>query len=695
MKPIILSLSLFIMLMSCSTNQNPFFADYQTPYGAVPFDQIKMEHYEPAFMKGMEEQAEEIEAIASSEEVPDFENTIAALDASGELLSKVQSVFFSLLSNETNEEMQALAGKIMPLLSEHSDNILLNEALFDRIRQVYENRLSAGLNTEQVRLTEITYKDFVRSGAALDEKQKEILRELNKELSVLDLEFSENVLKETNAFKLIIDNQEDLAGLPQSVIDAAAETATEAGMSGKWVFTLHNPSRLPFLQYAENRALREKILKAYAMRGDNDNENDNKEIINRIINARIKKAKLLGYQNFAVYKLEDQMAKTPSEALKLMDKVWERAIIQAKTEAEELQEMIRLEGNDFQLEAWDWWYYAEKLRKAKYDLDEAELKPYFKLENVREGVFMVANKLYGLTFKPVDNVPVYHPDVEVFEVNDADGSYLGLFYTDYFPRPGKGGGAWMSNFKEQYVRRGENIRPHIYNVGNFTKPTADTPSLLSIDEVETMFHEFGHALHGMLSQCTYKTLSGTGVPRDFVEMPSQIMENWCMHPQVLKLYAKHYQTGEVIPDELIAKIEKSSTFNQGFTTVEFLSAAYLDMFWHTLSVTGERDVRAFETGTLNRVGLIPEIIVRYRSTYFNHIFYNDYCAGYYAYLWAEVLDADAFNAFVEHGIFDQKTAISLRKNILEKGNSEDPMLLYRRFRGQDPDPEALLKRRGL
>ena len=494
---------------------------------------------------------------------------------------------------------------------------------------------------------------------------------------------------------MVIDNKADLAGLPQSSIDAAAEEAKAAGKAGKWLFTIQKPSLIPFLQYAENRSLREKMFKGYINKGDNDNANDNKALVNQIVNLRLERANLFGFTTHAGYVLDECMAKNPETVMPFLDKIWKPAVAQAKKEVAEMQAMIDSEGGNFKLQAWDWWFYSEKVRKAKFNLDEAELRPYFKLENVRQGVFTVANKLYGITFKPVKNVPVYNPDVEVFEVRDADGSYLGLFYSDYFPRPGKRAGAWMSNFGDEYVFKGKEVRPLIYNVGNFTKPTADAPSLLNQDEVETMFHEFGHGLHGMLTKCKYLSVSGTSVPRDFVELPSQIMENWAMNPEVLKLYAKHYQTGETIPDALIEKIQKSGTFNQGFETTELVAAALLDMDWHTITKKQDFDVRAFERSAMDSIGLISEIVPRYRSTFFNHIFSGSYSAGYYAYLWAEVLDADAFNVFLEKGIFDQQTATSFRKNILEKGNSEDPMVLYRRFRGAEPNPEALLKRRGL
>ncbi len=687
-------LSIF-MMMSCNESKNPFFEDYATPYGAIPFDKIKVEHYMPAFEEGMKRQCAEIEAIVNNPEAPSFENTIEAMEKSGELLGKVSFAFFSLLDAETNDALTEVSMEVSPLLSAHSDNINLNDALFQRVKAVYDQKDQLGLTQEQSRLLETIYKNFIRSGAALNEADKDRLREINIELSKLSLQFSDNILKETNRYELVIDKEEDLAGLPANVVATAAATAKDKGKEGKWVFTLHNPSRLPFLQYSENRALREKLLKAYANRGDNDNEFDNKAIVAKMVNYRIERSHLLGYDTYADYALEDKMAQTPEAVFNLMNTIWKRALPKAKQEAKQLQALIDKEGGNFKLEAWDWWYYSEKLRKEQYDLDEAELKPYFKMENVREGLFMVANRLYGLNFKQLDNVPVYNPEVEVFEVSDADGSLIGLFYTDYFPRPGKRSGAWMGDLRSQYVRDGVNVRPQVYNVGNFTRPVGDTPALLTIDEVQTMFHEFGHALHGLLSQCSYATLSGTNVSRDFVELPSQIMENWSMDPQVLKLYAKHYQTGETIPDALIAKIQATKTFNQGFTTVELTSAAFLDMYLHCLSQETELDVRAFEKEKLTALGLIPEIIVRYRSTNFLHIFMNDYCAGYYSYLWSEVLDADGFRLFQEKGIFDQATATSFRKNVLERGNTDEPMKLYRAFRGAEPDPEALLLRRGL
>jgi peptidyl-dipeptidase Dcp len=675
--------------------ENPFFGKFYIPYGAPPFDKIQVKHYLPAFMEGIKRQNEKIESIISNKEVPTFANTIAALDFSGELLQKVSDVFFSLTESDTNDEMNAIAEKITSVLSEHNDNIYLNSKLFSRVKTLFDNKSSLSLTSEQERLLEKYYKEFVRSGALLNITDQTRLRELNKELSLLTLKFSDNVLNETNAFRLVIENKSDLAGLPQSSVDAAAESAKAADLNGKWLFTLHIPSLIPFLRYSDNRILREKMFKAYINKGDNGNNNDNKDIVNKIINDRIERAKLLGYPSHAAYVLDENMAKNPETVMRFLDGIWRRALVQVKKEVVDMQKMIQSECQDFKLKPWDWWYYSEKIRQTRFSIDESEIKPYFKLENVRQGAYTVANKLYGVQFKQVSNVPVYNPDVEVFEVLDADGSYLGLFYSDYFPRAGKRSGAWMGNFRPSYIENGQEVRPFVYNVGNFTKPTTEVPSLLNEDEVKTLFHEFGHALHGLLTKCNYISNSGTSVAQDFVELPSQIMENWAMHPEVLKLYAMNYQTGEIIPDSLIEKIRKARIFNQGFMTTELVAAALLDMDWHTQTKMQTFDVNAFEKAHMDSIGLIDEIVPRYRTTFFNHIFSGGYSAGYYAYLWAEVLDADAFEAFIEKGIFDKATATAFRKNILERGDSEDPMILYRKFRGMNPNPEALLKRRGL
>jgi len=529
----------------------------------------------------------------------------------------------------------------------------------------------------------------------LDEEKKARLREINQELSVLTLKFGENVLKEDNRFEMIIESEEDLAGLPEAVIQGAAETAEERGQTGKWVFTLQKPSMIPFLQYSEKRDLREKIFKAYINRGHHEDELDNKANLSRIADFRVERANLLGYKTHADFVLETNMAKKPENVYMFLDQIWKPALVMAKKEAKELQAMIEEEGHGFQLQPWDWWYYAEKVKKAKYALDEEMMRPYFKLENVIEGAFYIANELYGIKFVERTDIPKYHEDVKVFEVKEADGTHIGILYTDYFPRASKRGGAWMNSFRKQYRMEEEKIHPVITNNGNFSKPTGDKPALISSEEVLTLLHEFGHALHGLLSDCTYYRLSGTSVSRDFVELPSQIMENWALDPEVLKVYAKHYETGEVIPQELVDKMKKARTFNQGFATVEYMSACYLDMDWHTLTESEELDVDKFETESMDRIGLIPEIVVRYRSPYFRHIFSGGYSAGYYSYIWAEVLDADAFEAFKETSLFDKKTAQAFRENILERGGTEDPMTLYKRFRGAEPGVEPLLKRKGL
>lgn len=691
-KKSILILAASCMMYSCATQTetNPFLTEFQTPYGVPPFDQIKLEHYEPAFMKGIDEQNANIQAIIDNAETPTFDNVIAAFDNSSPILDRVGGVFYNLTEAETTDDLTALSMKLAPVMSDHSDNILLNQALFAKIKAVYQQKDSLGLTTEQQRLLEKTYKNFVRSGANLPADKQARLREINKQLSTLGIRFDKNILNENNEFKLFVDKEEDLAGLPEWFRQSAAAEAKAAGQEGKWLFTLHNSSRLPFLQYSANRPLREKVYKAYIQRGNNNDKNDNKKIITEIVSLRLEKARLLGYDCYSNFVLDNTMAKDSKTVMDFLNNLWQYALPKAKAEAAELQKLMDRENKGEKLEAWDWWYYTEKLRKEKYNLEEEQIKPYFKLENVREGAFAVANKLYGIILTPMDSIPVYNPDVKVFEVKDADGSQLGIFYTDYFPRAGKSGGAWMSNYREQ---QGD-IRPLVCNVASFTKPVGDTPSLLTIDEVETLFHEFGHALHGLLTKCQYKGTSGTNVVRDFVELPSQINEHWATEPEVLKMYAKHYQTGETIPDELIEKILNQKTFNQGFMTTELLAAAILDMNLHNLTDTTGLDVIAFEKEAMDRLGLIPEIAPRYRTTYFSHII-GGYAAGYYSYLWANVLDNDAFEAFKENGIFDRHTADLFRHNILEKGDSEDAMTLYRNFRGAEPQLEPMLKNRGM
>lgn len=674
---------------------NPFFKQWNTPFQTPPFDEIKIEHYMPAFEEGIKLHKAEVDAIINDRNEPTFENTIEALENSGKLLTNVSSVFYNLNSANTNDEMQSIAKTLAPMLSKHRDDINLNEKLFERVKIIYNKKDKLSLSAEQLKVLNDYYSDFIRGGANLTDEQKEKFRKINEELSLLSVKFGENVLKETNTVALVIEKKEDLAGLPESVIQSAFELGKAKGYDGKWVFTLQKPSFIPFLQYSEKRNLREKIFKAYINRGNNNNEFDNKKILSRIAALRVQRANLLGYETHADFILEKNMAKNPKTVYKFLHELWTPALKRAKMEIDDMQKIIYKEGSNFKLEAWDWWYYAEKVKKEKYDLDEEMLRPYFKLENVLQGVFNIASQLYGIQFIERNDIPTYHPDVKAIEVKEADGKHIAILFTDYFPRDSKRSGAWMNSFRKQSNINNEFVTPVISNVGNFSKPTAEKPSLLSLDEVNTLFHEFGHALHGMLSKATYPSVSGTSVPRDFVELPSQIMENWALHPQVLKIYARHYQTNLPMPDSLIQKIENSSLFNQGFATVEYLAAAFLDMDWHTLTTTDEKDVVTFERESLKKIGLLPEIEARYQSTNFQHIFSGGYSAGYYSYIWAAVLDADAFEAFKENGIFDKATADSFRKNILEKGGSEEPMTLYVNFRGREPKVDALLKRRGL
>lgn len=696
MKNLIFAAAMSCMVCACgqqaADTDNPFLTEFETPYGTPDFNRIKVEHYEPAFLKGIEQQNQEIKAIVENPEEPTFENTIVALDNSGEILARVSGVFFALTEADTNDELMALEGKIAPMLSEHSDNIFLNQDLYKRVAAVHaqEEAGKITLTTEQHYLLDKYYKEFIRSGAGLDAQKQERLREINKQLSILTIEFGNHVLADNNDYLLVVDKKEDLAGLPEAVIEGAAHEAKAHGKDGKWVFTLQESSRTPLLQYAQNRELRKNIYQAYTSLGNRGNANDNKDVLKQVLALRLEKAQLMGFSNYAEYQLSDNMAKTPQNALDLLYGLWKYSIKNAEAEAAELQKIMDREGKGEKLEAWDWWYYAEKLRQEKYSLNEDEIKPYFSQEDVFNGLCMVVNKLYGITLTPCDSISVYNKDVKTYIVKDADGSLLGVFYSDYMPRASKRSGAWMSNFREEQ----EGVRPLIYNVASFTKPAGDIPSLLTIDEARTMFHEFGHALHGLLTQCKYKGVSGTSVARDFVELPSQIMEHWAVAPEVLKMYAKHYKTREAIPDSLIAKIENQALFNQGFMTTELLAAAILDMEMHCLTTMEGFDVLQFEKQLMDKIGLIPQIAPRYRSTYFNHIM-GGYAAGYYCYLWAERLDTDAFEAFKEHGLFDQATATSFRKNILEKGGSDDPMKLYVTFRGAEPSIEPLLQARGL
>ncbi|MDD4609744.1 MAG: M3 family metallopeptidase [Bacteroidaceae bacterium] len=694
LKPFFLLIVICCMNYACvhKTEQNPFFSEFSTKFGAPPFDKIKFEDYEPAFMKGFEQQNEEINAIVNAKEEPTFQNTIEALDNSGEILNRVGGVFNSITEALTNDSIAALSMKLAPIMAEHSDNMYLNVALFKKVEKVHQ-KIAANekdYTSEQKRLTDTYYRNFIRSGAALDSEKQEKLRAINKELSTLGIQFSKHVLNDNNSYQLVIDNEKDLSGLPEWFKKSAAEEAKAKGMEGKWLFTIDTASRLPFLQYADNRALRKEVYTAYTNKGNHNDENDNKKIITRILQLRLEKANLLGFKTAADFILDVTMAKSTKTVMDFLQNIWTVALDKAKVERANMQKLMDREHKGEKLQAWDWWYYTNKVKQETFNFNEDVLKPYFKLEDVRAGAFMVANKLYGVTFTKLTDIPVYHKDVEVFEVKDKDGNHLALFYTDYFPRASKRGGAWMSNFREEKA----GVRPLVYNVGNFTKPSGDTPSLLTLDEVETTFHEFGHALHGMLTKCNYQGTSGTNVARDFVELPSQVMENWSTYPEVLKLYAKNYKTGETIPDALIQKIQEIKTFNQGFVTTELTAAALLDMKLHSLTNFDNFDPLKFEKEEMQKLGLIPEIAPRYRVTYFNHII-GGYAAGYYSYLWANVLDADAFESFKKNGTFDKKTADLFRTNILEKGNSEDPMKLYIQFKGAQPKVDAMLQNRGL
>ncbi|MCF2488187.1 M3 family metallopeptidase [Dyadobacter sp. CY347] len=675
---------------------NPFLTPYNTPLQVPPFDQVEPEHFLPAFEQGMAEQQRSIEAIHSNEAEPTFENTIIALERTGELLNKVSSVFFNLASAHTNPEIEALSKEIAPRLSKHSDDIFLNPALFQRVQKINDALDTPGLDAAKKRLLEKTYKAFVRSGANLSDADQAEMRDINKQLSVLTVRFAQNLLAETNKYELLIHDEAQLAGLPESIKANAAQLAREAGKEGSWKFTLHQPSVMPFLQYAENRALREEIYNAYITRCNHDDELDNKEIIVQITSLRAKRASLLGYSDHAEYVLEESMAKRILNVLDLLDRIWDAALPVAKSEALQMQELMNKEGDANELEAWDWFYYADKVRKEKYNYDSESLKPYFQLANVRDGIFKVVQNLYGLTFTEIRDIPKYHEDVMAYEVREANGDLTGIFYMDFFTRNSKRGGAWMTSYRKQSIKDGQRVAPIVSIVCNYAKPTGEHPVLLTAEEVETFFHEFGHALHGLLSNVEFETLSGTSVPRDFVELPSQIMEHWAFEPEVLKFYAKHYQTGETIPDEAIAKMKNASKFNQGFATVEYLAASRLDLYYHILWPEKRIEPNTFEQGWMQDMGLIKQIAPRYRSTYFQHIFAGGYSAGYYSYIWSELLDSDAFAAFKETGnIFDPATALSFRKNILEKGGTEEPAALYKSFRGKMPDEKYLLENRGL
>jgi len=679
-------------VISCRKEKcgNPFYCDWDTPFEVPPFDKIKFEHFKPAYLKGMEEEMAEVNAIISNPEEPTFDNTIRAMQFTGKLMEKVQRALGPLSGANTNDSLQALQREMSPLLSKHRDDIALNEKLFERVKSVYENRDKFGLTPEEVKLLEDEYLGFVRSGIGLSPENKEILRKLNSDLALLGVKFGENLLAETNDFTLVIDNEPDLSGLPDGIRAQAAEAAKARGMEGKWLFTLQAPSYFPFMTYADNRALREKMFRGYSMRGNNGNEHDNNKILADIIRLRVEKARLLGYESHADYVLELNMAKEPETVLNFLAQIWEAALPVAKAEAAAQQGLIDREGSKFKLEPWDWFYYTEKIRKEKYDLSDEETKPYFSARNVTDGMFYVANRLYGLEFSERNDIPLYHPDVRTWEVK-RDNKHVGILMIDYHPRASKRGGAWCSAMRPQRLdENGNFVTPLVSMVTNFTPPSGDTPSLLTPDEASTLFHEFGHALHNLLSNTEYTS----GVSRDFVELPSQIMEHWVFEPEVLKIYAKHYQTGEVIPDALIEKIEKAGKFNQGFITTEYLAASSLDMEYHSLTEPVELNIGEFEKKAMDKYGLISEIIPRYRSTYFNHII-GGYSAGYYSYIWCEQLDADAFNAFKETGdIFDKEVAARFEKEILARKGSKDELEMWIAFRGREPGIEALLENRG-
>ncbi len=688
------SLILLLGAVACSsTGNNPLLTEWNTPFGVPPFDEIREKHYLPAFRTTMAEHRVEIEAIVSTSEAPTFENTIVALERSGQALTRVSSVFFAVEGAHGNEKLREIASTIAPELSAHGDDITFNRDLYERVNTVFEQRESLGLNPEQMRLLEETNKAFVRSGIGLDEATQDRLREINSELAELSQTFGQNLLAETNDFSIHVTDEADLGDIPANLVAAAAAESERREYDGGWAFTLQRPSINPFLQFSPNRELRRQLFMGYAMRGDNDNENDNKQILGRMATLRAEGAALRGYETHAHFVLSNNMAETPANVYNFLDQIMEPALRVGKEERAALEEMMRAEGIDDELKGWDWRYYTEKVRKARFDLDEEILRPYFPLESVRDGVLSLATRLWGLTFTELQDVPTWHPDQQVFEVKEADGSHLGVMYMDFYARESKSGGAWMNDLRPQSRLYGD--KAIVTTNFNFPGPTADTPALLAAIDASTLAHEFGHALHGLLSDVTYPSLSGTAVPRDFVEFPSQIMENWMNEPEVVREYARHYQTGEVIPDELIEKLQAAGTFNQGFITLEYMAASYLDLAWHTLSETEELDIDAFETTEMERVGMIEEIIPRYRSTYFSHIFSGGYASGYYAYIWAEVLDKDAFQAFKETTLFDRETAERLRREVLSRGGTRPGMELYTAFRGREPSIEALLIGRGL
>ncbi len=694
MRKTIFSIVLLLFIHNMTQAANPFLGKYNTPFGTAPFDKIKTEHYEPAFEEGIRQHQNEIDAIVNQRSVATFENTIEALDRSGDLLTRVSNVFFALLSAESDDEMMEISQRVSPKLSEHSNNVNLNEGLFQRVKAVYDRRSELNLSPEQEMLLNETYNNFVRSGANLKGTDREKYRELSSELNKLTLIFGQNVLKETNRFSMLLTSEDELAGLPQSIIDAAAQMAKENGKEG-WMFNLSYPSYGPFMKYSSRRDLREKLYRAYNSRCI-DGEYSNLDNMKRIAEVRLEIARLMGKETYAEYALERRMAQNSKNVYNLLNQLLEAYTPAAMQELKEVQGFATgKEGKNISLMPWDWSYYADKLKDSKYDLNDEMLKPYFELENVKKGVFGLATDLYGITFKKNEKIPVYHPEVEAFEVTDADGKMLAVLYTDFHPRDGKRSGAWMTEFKGQWEdENGNNSRPHITIVMNFSRPTGDKPALLTYDEVETFIHEFGHALHGMLSNTVYPSLSGTNVYRDFVELPSQVMENWLSEKEFLDRFAVHYQTGEKIPEELVQKIRNANNFNVGYACLRQLGFGLLDMAWHT-TTEPVTDVAAFEREATAKAQILPVVDNAVTGAQFSHIFSGGYAAGYYSYKWAEVLDADAFSLFKEKGIFNKEVAESFRKNILEKGGTEPPMELYKRFRGYEPSINALMKRDGI
>ncbi|MDO5665564.1 MAG: M3 family metallopeptidase [Bacteroidia bacterium] len=676
-------------------DENPFFKPYDTQYGTPPFDKIKIEHYEPAFNEAIKQHKIEIESIAANPIAPNFQNTIAAMEYSGEMLNRVSGVFFNLLGAESNDEMMVISQRLSPKLSEHSNNVSLNEKLFARVKVVYDNRLTSGLVPEQIRLVEKIYEGFENSGATLSTEGKETYRKLSMELSKATLDFGQNSLKETNKFEMLLTDKNDLAGLPESVLDAASAKAKSKGKEG-WMFDLSAPSYIGFMKYSTRRDLREKLYIANSTKSVMGGEFDNKQNIQKIVNLRLQIANLLGYKNYAEYALKNRMAKNEKSVYNLLNQLAKAYGEIARQEVKDVEAYAaKMEGKPMDIQPWDWSFYSDKLKDERFDLNDEMTRPYFELENVKKGVFGLATDLFGLTFVKNPNTPVYHSEVEAFDVMDCNGDFLAVLFTDFHPREGKRAGAWMSSFKSQFMKNGVDSRPHVTIVMNFTRPTETKPALLTFDEVETFLHEFGHALHGMLARSTYETLSGTSVYRDFVELPSQIMENWLVEKDYLDKFAFHYQTGEKMPGELVQKIINAANYNTGYLTLRQLSFGYLDMAWHTLNQPFSGDVREFEQKAMLPVKLLPIVPEASMSTAFGHIFSGGYAAGYYSYKWAEVLEADAFAAFKKNGIFDKKTARSFRVNILERGNTEEPMELYKRFRGQEPSIDALLDRNGV